>query len=112
MKAIDTRGNFDEFFSDKTRKISKQDLHDRCKIKDGANACRYIVLCSEGFICGKRTPMKDTFDGLVLDKQMIAKGNNCDGLGNAIGVVQCQEKKAEKRKKKRSSPPEDEKNTT
>ena len=112
MKAVDTRGNFDGFLCDETRKISGIDLYDKCKIKDGANACRYIMLYREGFICCKNTPMKDQLDNLVLDKQMIAKGNNCDGLGNAIGVVQCQEKKAEKEKRKKPSPQEGEKNTT
>jgi polyhydroxyalkanoate synthesis regulator phasin len=80
MKGVDTRGKFDDLFSDKYLKISEKRLHNICKIEAGDKTCRYITLCSNGFMCLKNTKIKEAIDKMVEENKMTAKGDNCSGL--------------------------------
>ena len=58
--------------------LSKERLETVCKIGEGENCCRYIVLGVEGFCCAKNTDFKDIIDSSI--GHMTAKACNCEGL--------------------------------
>ena len=84
MQAVDLRGELNDYLFDKQRKISKAHLHSVCKFKKGEKTCRYIALGVKGFVCVKKSPMKDTLDKNVVEEKMSARGDNCEGLGSII----------------------------
>ena len=57
--------------------ITKEYLHEVCKVGQGNDCCRYILAGVDGIICGKDDPSLKT----SLDKQiqMKARGDNCEG---------------------------------
>ena len=79
MKAIDTRGNFDEEIKD-CLKIPKEKLKNVCKIYESDSCCRYTMMNQIGFFCAKNTKLKKMLDDMVKLNQMKAKGDNCNGL--------------------------------
>ena len=34
-----------------------------------------------GFVCAKKTKMKDVLDNLATQKKLVARSDNCEGLG-------------------------------
>jgi len=84
MKAIDTRGKFEEILNRESLIINNNTLENICKLKEGAKTCRYIMLREKSFICAKRTILKDALDSLVAENRMTAQGDNCLGLGDLI----------------------------
>lgn len=80
MKAIDTRGNLDDCWSDDKR-ISKECLSKTCLIYKKEKTCKYIILVNSDYFCGKNTSMRDVFDKLASENKMLSKADNCEGLG-------------------------------
>ena len=81
MQAIDLNGDLNEYLFDEQRKINKAHLKSVCKFKHGDKTCRYICLCVNGYVCVKKTKMKNALDENVKKNKMSAKGDNCEGLG-------------------------------
>ena len=69
-----------DVFSEK-RKISKAHLDAVCKIEQKEKTCRYIGLSKIGYVCMKKSPVKDKLDEMVKERNMIARSDNCEGLG-------------------------------
>lgn len=62
-------------------KISNQHLHEVCKIGQGNDCCRYIMVGGlEGVECVKHSDLKKIMDARVANKEMTAQGDNCDGI--------------------------------
>lgn len=80
MQAIDIQGEMAEFFFDPKRKIPRAHLDLVCQ-KGKKGACRYIALVPTGYVCMKHTPMKNPIDEQISQGNMLAKGDNCEGLG-------------------------------
>ena len=53
-----------------------------CKIGQGHDCCRYMVISASGFECVKNTDLKAYLDARVLMETMVARGDNC--LGKSI----------------------------
>lgn len=49
-----------------------------CKMGQGHDCCRYIVMGPDGFSCVKKTTMRYTLD--ARGDAMTARADNCDGL--------------------------------
>ena len=81
MQAVDLKGIMDEYFSDENRKIDNDKLHNICRYHKKEKTCKYISLIPNGFICVKNTPLKNILDGRAKNNLMVAKGDNCKGLG-------------------------------
>ncbi len=58
--------------------ITKEVLHKVCKPGQGAKTCRYVAVSADGFECAKHTILRKTIDSKT---DMIARGDNCIGLG-------------------------------
>ncbi len=50
-----------------------------CKIGQGIECCRYLVMGSDGFECVKGSQLAFTLDTRAESKTMNARGNNCEG---------------------------------
>ena len=51
---------------------------EQCKIGQGVDCCRYLVVGPKGFECMKMTVQgRDMINGRV--ENMVAKGDNCEG---------------------------------
>jgi len=83
MQAVDLKGKLNKYLLDKCRKIDDNILNDICQYKQ-KDACRYMCLIAQGFVCAKKTPLKSILDDRVEKEQMNAKGDNCKGLGKNI----------------------------
>ena len=82
MQAVDHNGEMNDYLTDEKRKIPDAHLYSVCKLKQGDKTCRYIGLVPGlGFVCAKKTPMKDMLDGRVSSGEMSATGDNCEGFG-------------------------------
>ena len=81
MMGIETRGDFDSDFQD-CGKIDQDTLNNICKIGKKEKTCRYVMLCSFGYICAKSSPIATVLDKSVNENKMVAKGDNCEGLRN------------------------------
>lgn len=58
-------------------------LKDICKLGQGNDCCRYLVMAPTGFECGKLDPaLKRTLDQRVKSRAMHAWGDNCPGQVN------------------------------
>ena len=66
-------------------KIDIKHLDNICKLRQGENTCRYILLMPIGYVCIKNTKLKQAIDQQCNKNQMTAKGDNCDGLGEING---------------------------
>ena len=82
-QAIDFQGVMNEYLCDEKRKIPQTHLDCVCK-KNIKGACRYICLVPQGYVCTKKTPIKESLDKMVIENKMSAKGDNCEGLGDYI----------------------------
>ena len=81
MHAVDFNGDMNDYVLDESRKISKAHLYAVCKMRQGEQTCKYVGLGPSGYFCAKKTPIKVTLDYKAENKQMIARGDNCEGLG-------------------------------
>ena len=50
-----------------------------CKIGQGHECCRYLVMGGRGFECVKHTALATTLDLRVETETIVARGDNCDG---------------------------------
>ena len=50
-----------------------------CKIGQGNDCCRYLVMGSPGFECVKNTSLRSTLDSRVAMNAIVAQGDNCEG---------------------------------
>jgi hypothetical protein len=82
MQAVDLRGDLNDYLFDPERQIPKAHLSAICKIKKGELTCRYISLGIKGYVCMKKSPMKQTLDQKVIEQTIGARGDNCEGLGS------------------------------
>jgi hypothetical protein len=82
MQAVDHNGDMNEYLTDERRKIPDAHLKSVCKLKQGSKTCRYIGLVPDlGFVCAKKTPIKDMLDERANNGKMSAIEDNCEGLG-------------------------------
>ena len=54
-------------------------LKNTCKIGQGGECCRYILVSGKGFECAKLSTAKEELDRKVEMGLFTAKGDNCDG---------------------------------
>jgi hypothetical protein len=52
-----------------------------CKIGQGEACCRYLTISSSGWSCEKLTSIGRHLDEMVVNKDIIARGDNCQGRG-------------------------------
>jgi len=50
-----------------------------CKIGQGHDCCRYLVMGMQGFECAKHSAMASHLDMRVAQESITARGNNCEG---------------------------------
>lgn len=50
-----------------------------CKIGQGHDCCRYLVMGPDGFSCEKHGDLKKHIDYMVATRQFTARGDNCPG---------------------------------
>lgn len=55
-------------------------VNDVCRLGQGTDCCRYLLLGRDGWECGKLTPIAASIDLQVLDGHMKSAGDNCDGI--------------------------------
>jgi predicted AAA+ superfamily ATPase len=55
-------------------------LQNICRIGQGHACCRYLLAGSKGFECGKHSVFKSLLDKRVANEEMVARGDNCEGL--------------------------------
>ena len=84
MQAVDVRNMLGPVLSDPSRTIPKAHLNKVCKVNQ-AGCCRYLAhgVLEKHFTCVKKTKMKTVLDDLVKQNKMVAKGDCCEGLGDA-----------------------------
>lgn len=57
-----------------------------CKIGQGAECCKYLLLASTGFECAKVNPLdKTTVDKVWATTEHVAQGDNCEGKEDLNG---------------------------
>ena len=70
----------------KNDKITKQ-VQDVCKIGQGADCCRYLVMGPKGFECTKHdAKVKEELDRKVEMGMFTSKGDNCDGFSEEESI--------------------------
>ena len=62
------------------RLIPSEHVQIVCKLGQGHDCCRYLMLGPEGFECGKHGEFSKYFDQQVAGGKMVARGDNCDGV--------------------------------
>lgn len=56
-----------------------------CKIGQGAECCKYLVVGEEGFQCCKTDPLnKKIIDDNWRNTPHVAQGDNCEGVSDEI----------------------------
>lgn len=50
-----------------------------CKIGQGNDCCRYLVMGAQGFECAKGTSLQSHLDARVITNTIVAQGDNCEG---------------------------------
>lgn len=82
MYSIDFQNQLNDYLLDPNRKIPKIHLDTVCKIYQKEDTCRYISLSSIGYVCMKKSPAKEKLDEWADAKNMSARADNCEGLGD------------------------------
>jgi hypothetical protein len=55
-------------------------IREICNIGQGEKCCRYLLMGSDGWECGKLNPVwKNQLDDPERRKHMSAQGDNCEG---------------------------------
>ena len=60
--------------------MNEYHLKSICKIGQGKECCRYILIGKDGFECAKNTSLQKNLDDRV--EQMNAQGDNCKEVDN------------------------------
>ena len=79
---IEDESNLMDYLKDKGRKIPNAHLKSVCEYANKEKTCRYIMKYKEQFYCIKKTPIKKMLDEGSSKNMMIAKADNCEGLGS------------------------------
>lgn len=59
-------------------------IKNTCKIGQGAACCRYLMVGTKGFECGKLSSLKPVIDARV--NKMNAKSDNCEGQLSSVNL--------------------------
>jgi len=59
-------------------------IEEVCKIGQGNDCCRYLVVGPNGFECAKHTALKRYLDTRVTNKLITAQADNCEGVQNKV----------------------------
>ena len=60
--------------------MDEEKLNEVCKIGQGADCCRYLVVDGDDIDCGKNDPeLKAMIDERVEEGKFTARGDNCEG---------------------------------
>lgn len=54
-------------------------IKDICKIGQGHQCCRYLVMGTQGFECAKHSELAKLLDQRVETQTITARGDNCEG---------------------------------
>jgi len=81
MYGVDFNNQLCDYLLDENRKIPKAHLEGICKIDKQKETCRYIALSKIGYVCMKKSPVKNKLDELANDGNISAQSDNCEGLG-------------------------------
>jgi len=81
MPAFEYDKKLANYLLDESRKIPKSHLHSVCQFKCGHRTCRYISLSLIGYVCVKKTPIKQMLDNMNKEEKLSAQSDNCEGLG-------------------------------
>ncbi len=81
MYGVDFNNQLGEYLLDEGRKINNAHLNSVCKIDQQKDTCRYISCSKIGFVCMKKSPAKEKLDDMARDGNMVARSDNCEGLG-------------------------------
>ena len=54
-------------------------VKDVCKIGQGNDCCRYLMVGMDGFECAKNTELKHILDNRVEKNTITSRGDNCEG---------------------------------
>jgi hypothetical protein len=54
-------------------------IKDVCKIGQGHNCCRYLMMGAGGFECAKHGTLQALLDSRVEMETIVARGDNCEG---------------------------------
>ena len=63
--------------------ISEVQAKEVCKIGKRNECCRYLTLSPLGFRCAKHTELRSVLNAKVDRGEMVAQGDNCEGLTGA-----------------------------
>jgi hypothetical protein len=54
-----------------------------CKIGQGHECCRYVLMSADGWMCGKVDPAsRKLLDDPIRRARFTAQGDNCDGVAD------------------------------
>jgi hypothetical protein len=62
-----------------------------CRIGQGAACCRYLTVGVHGFECEKHSDLRSLLDARVAQGDMVAQGDNCEGIKPGFPVVEASE---------------------
>jgi len=79
MYTIDFDNKYTDILLDDKRVITAAHLNAVCKCKT-IDACRYICLTANGFVCIKNSILQNMVDLQVDQGNIKAHGNNCTGI--------------------------------
>jgi len=63
-----------------TNPIPDEHFYNVCKPGQGHECCRYVVASSAGIECAKHSSFRTLLDKRVLDENIVARGDNCEGV--------------------------------
>ena len=61
-------------------------IKDTCKIGQGNDCCRYLMMGPKGFECAKFGAAKSLLDARARNKDMVAQADNCDGYSEQESI--------------------------
>ena len=60
--------------------MEKDHIENVCKLGEGHDCCRYLIIGSDGFQCAKQRTLRSTLDEKVANK-LIIRGHKIDICG-------------------------------
>lgn len=70
-----------------TKILDKSHAKEICKLGKGDECCAYLVMGRGGFECAKGTGMEKFIELRLAEGTMNAKGDNCQGITEALATV-------------------------
>ena len=58
-----------------------------CKVGQGLNCCRYLIVAPQGFECTKYTTLRAELDFRVATGTISAQSDNCDGYPKQESIL-------------------------